>query len=77
MYFSLFEVQWERSVAAALSELQAEFEWQNALVCFREMCPVGQVCFLRELKSKAVRILAHKKRKLKGKLKEKAGGVQV
>lgn len=29
-----FQVQWEMSVAATLSELQAEFEWQNALDCF-------------------------------------------
>ena len=67
----------QMSVAATLSDMQAEFEWQNVLGCFREMCPIGQVCFLRELKSKAVRILAHKKRKLKEKLKKKAGRSQT
>ena len=72
-----FEVQWEMSVAAAVSDMQAEFGWQDVMDSFREMCQVGQVCFLREMKSKAVRILGHKKRKLKEKLKKQAGGAQV
>ena len=70
-----FELQWEMSVAAALTDMQEGFGWQNVLDNLKEMCQVGQVCFLRELKSKAVRTLAHKKRKLKEKLKKKAGRV--
>jgi hypothetical protein len=56
-----FEVQWEMSVAAAVADMQAEFGWQDVMDNFREMCQVGQMCFLREMKSKAVRILGHKK----------------
>jgi hypothetical protein len=36
------------------------------------MCDVGQVLFVREVKTKAVRILAYKKKKLEEKEKKKA-----
>jgi hypothetical protein len=67
-----FEVQWEMSVAAALSDMQSEFSLSCVSLKFREMCDMGQVLFLREVKTKAVRILAHKKKKLKEKKTKKA-----
>lgn len=59
-----FEVQWELAVAAALADLQSEFELFDILGRFKSESKMSQVLFLRELKSKAVRILAHKKKKL-------------
>jgi len=61
-----FEAEWHKSVAAALQDLEAEFQTGDILAAFAGMCEMGQELFLRELQAKAVRILAHKKRKLKG-----------
>jgi hypothetical protein len=64
-----FEAEWHKSVGAALRDLEAEFQTGDLLGSFAEMDVMGQELFLRELQSKAVRILAHKKRKLKSKTK--------
>lgn len=60
-----FEVQWESAVGAALADLQSEFELHDILGRFRNESRMSQVLFVRELKAKAVRILAHKKMKAK------------
>jgi hypothetical protein len=62
-----FEAEWHKSVGAALQDLEAEFKTGDLLGCYAEMSAMGNELFLRELQSKAVRILAHKKRKSKSK----------
>ena len=60
-----FEAEWRKSIGAALQDLEKEFRTGDLLAAFAELTQMGQELFLRELQSKAVRILAHKKRKLK------------
>lgn len=62
-----FEVQWEQSVCAALVDLEQEFAITDMSVQYDSLCRFGRELMLRELQGKAVRILAHKKRKAKGK----------
>jgi hypothetical protein len=64
-----FEAEWHMSVGAALQDLEAEFKTGDMLAAFAELTQMGQELFLREVQSKAVRILAHKKRKSKGRTK--------
>jgi hypothetical protein len=59
--------QWNLSVAQAVVDLQSELGMGDVRQAFDGLCRIGQELFLRELKNKAVRILAHKKRKLKTK----------
>ena len=61
-----FEKEWRASVGAALTDLEVEFKTGDLLRVFAEMDRMCQELFLREVQNKAVRILAHKKRKSKG-----------
>jgi hypothetical protein len=60
-----FEVQWRDAVKAALKDLEAEFNIADMHAQYDVLCVFGKELLLRELQGKAVRILAHKKRKIK------------
>jgi hypothetical protein len=53
---------WKKAVAKAIQSLQSELHINDALQQYESFCKVGRELMLRELRSKAVRILAHKKR---------------
>lgn len=57
-----YELQWEAAVARSLDDLRSEFEIINVFDRFNKLCTMGQTLFLRELKAKATRVLAHKKK---------------
>lgn len=65
-----YELQWEQSVSAALGDLQSEFSRLNVWDTFQSLDAMSKVLLLREVKAKAVRILAHKKAKIKSKIKK-------
>ena len=60
-----FEVQWRDAVKAALKDLEAEFNIADMHAQYDVLCVFGKELLLRELQGTAVRILAHKKRKIK------------
>lgn len=60
------EMQWKQTVRKAVQSLQEDLRVGDALQQFNEFGRVGRELLLRELRGKAVRILAHKKRKDKG-----------
>jgi len=62
-----YELQWEAAVATALQDLKSEFEITDIVQRFDGLCKMGQTLFLRELKGKAIRIVAYKKRMKKKK----------
>ena len=64
---SEYELLWEQAVSATVNDIQSEFGLQEVTGTFDQMDQMCKVLFLRELKSKAVRILAHKKRKVRSK----------
>lgn len=59
------EQQWEKAVKAAVQDMQQEFKVEDMLQKWTELCDMGRELFLRELRGKATRILAHKKRHTK------------
>ena len=61
------EEQWEKSVASALRDLKEEFQIENLHGKYETLCPMSKELFMRELRGKATRILAHKKRHRKQK----------
>ena len=66
------EQQWQKSVAAALKDLQCEFHIGDLLQKYHVLCPMSKELFLRELRGKATRILAYKKRHRKAKPSERS-----
>ena len=66
-----FEAQWQQSVKSALESLQSEFRVADLGQKYDGFCAMGKELFLRELRSKSVRILAHKKRQTSKKSKNK------
>jgi hypothetical protein len=59
------EEQWEKSVASALRDLKEEFQIENLHGKYETLCLMSKELFMRELRGKATRILAHKKRHMK------------
>jgi len=66
-----FEAQWQQSVKSALESLQSEFRVADLGQKYDGFCAMGKELFLRELRSKSIRILAHKKRQTSKKSKNK------
>jgi hypothetical protein len=62
-----YEQQWNKSVGVALRELQQEFQIEDVVAKYSGLCDMSKELFLRELRGKATRILAYKKRRSKGK----------
>lgn len=62
-----YEQQWNKSVGVALLELQQEFKIEDVVAKYSGLCDMSKELFLRELRGKATRILAYKKRRSKGK----------
>jgi hypothetical protein len=58
-----YDALWLQAVKKAVQSLQSELHIPNALRQYNDFCPVGKELLLRELRGKAVRILAHKKRR--------------
>lgn len=59
------EQAWKQAVAKGLQHMQTELRIGDALQQYNSFCRVGRELFLRELRGKATRILAHKKRQVK------------
>jgi len=56
------EMQWEQSVRSAIVSLQSEFRDVDLSAKYDGFCIMGKELLLRELRGKATRILAHKKK---------------
>ena len=62
-----YEDQWKQAVRKGLQHMQEELGICDAREQYGGMCRVIKELFLRELRGKATRILAHKKRQIKKK----------